>query len=891
VRPDLLKPVHEALTAFKFKERGDYLREGECPSCKKRTLWVRADKPWVLRCSRLDKCRYEKHVKELFPDIFEAWSDRFKATDEDPTAAADAYLHHARGLDLMGLRGAYTQEEFSLRGVGSTATVRFALPGGGWWERLIDKPQRFGDMKARFAKGKSYAGEAWVHPADTIPDLAGAKEVWIAEGVFDAASLRQHGVAAVAAMSSGNYPEKFLAYLARAAAEAGVPRPRLIFALDSDKAGRAGIRRMVALARDAGWDVGAAQIPQPDRGKTDWNDLHLKDRLSAKDIDDALWRGAMLLAATATEKARLLFDKLDRSTFPFDFQDRVWWGSVDPAKLAEEMEKAAKEGLDRDAARDVAIGRTLKVSQIANCNPRPLYFQQDPLTDEAWYFFRIDLPHQDRPAKNTFTPAQIAKSGTFNERLLGISPMAMWTGNTVQLQRVMEQARDRMRVVEAVGFCGYSREHQAYVFNEIAVKEGRVVTLNDDDYFEIGGLSVKSVDRSVGLDITPYADNPERDPWWWLDPLWEAFGPKGYVALTFWFGALFAEQLRGAYKSYPFLELIGEPNLGKSTIIEFFWKLCGRANYEGFDPSKSTASARARNFAQVGNLPIVLMEGDRDEDSLRSSRQFDFNELKSLYNGRSVRSRGVRTSGNETYEPPFRGAIVIEQNQAVVVTGDAIPTRLVHLEFDGAGYSPDTKRAADRLEAASLDEVSGFIIEAVRREAAVLATVAEQFPMYEAALVANDRVGHRRIAKCHGQMLALSDALAKVAPIGDRRLGALHRELIVMAEERKLAIGGDHPIVEQFWDAFDWMAAKSEDAGFHDKPRLDHCRDEHLIGVNLNHFIAACSGAKVPVPDIVDLKRHLKSSKRRKFVEVKDVKSIQENKTVHCWVFQSEGAR
>lgn len=887
MRQDLLTAVTEALRPYDFKIRGEWLREGKCPSCARKTVWTHKDGPWLLRCARMDKCRWEGHVKELFPDLFENWSERFQATEADPTAAADAYLHHARGLSLTGLRGAYTQETFSLRDVGTTATVRFPLPGGSHWERLIDKPHRFGDMKALFAKGKSYAGEAWSHPDDTMLDFANADEVWITEGIFDALSLREHRIFAAAAMSSGNYPEKFLSQLARACSEAGRERPTIVIALDSDRAGRAGTLKFVERAREAKWDADAAQIPQPDRGKVDWNDLHLRQRLRDEDIQQYRYLGALLLARTSREKATLMYRRRNQSSFPFDFQDRTYWASVEPAKLAQETEQLKKEH-DEDEAAELALQRTLKVTEIANCHPRPLYFQQDPLTDEAWYFFRIDLPHLDRPAKNTFTPAQIAKSGTFNERLLGISPMAMFTGNSTQLARILDAQRDRMRTVEAVGFVGYSREHAAYVFNEIAVKDGKVVRLNDDDYFEIGGLSVKSVDRSVGLDITPYTG--KGDEWWWLDELWNAFGAKGFVALTFWFGSLFAEQLRSAHKSFPFLELVGEPNLGKSTIIEFFWKLVGRANYEGFDPSKSTASARARNFAQVGNLPIVLMEGDRDEDSARSARQFDFNELKSLYNGRSVRSRGVRTSGNETYEPPFRGAIVIEQNQQVVVTGDAIPTRLIHLEFDGKGYNATTKKAADRLEAAAIDQVSGFIIEAVKREAQVLAKVADRFPDYERALVENERVVHRRIAKCHAQLLALSDALAEFAPIGDKRLSEIHRELVVMAEERKLAIASDHPIVEQFWEAYDWLATTKDRDGFTDKCWLDHSRDPDQIAVNLNHFVAACANAKIPIPDPTELKRHLKSSKTRRFIDVKAVKSRVEEKTVHCWVFAREGA-
>ena len=141
---------------YRFKtDTGAVMRGGKCPTCGGKELYVYTEKPWVVRCGRLNKCGVEFPTKELYPDLFDDWSNRYKQTAEDPHAAAKAYLRDARGLNIVKLAGAYTQELFQHWETKATsATVRFAMPcsygpdsahngAGGWWERLIDQPQRF----------------------------------------------------------------------------------------------------------------------------------------------------------------------------------------------------------------------------------------------------------------------------------------------------------------------------------------------------------------------------------------------------------------------------------------------------------------------------------------------------------------------------------------------------------------------------------------------------------------------------------------------------------------------------------------------------------------------------------------------------------------------------
>ncbi len=882
MRPDLHADITRRLKLdYAFKVKGTWLREGKCPDCNKRELYTKEESPWVLRCGRLNQCGAEIHVKEIYRDLFENWSDRFVRTEASPNAAADAYLMHARGFPLTRLHGLYSQELHQDRERNITsATVRFPLPGGSWWERYIDRPERFGKRKAGFAYGKSMQGQWW-----SMPDSAAdASELWLTEGIFDTIALELAGKASRALLSCNNYPDHALAELAKACAEAGRDRPTLVWALDDGAAGKSYMRKWHERATAEGWKSRAAYTPDRGQLKQDWNELWLRNRLDDSALDDARYHGDLLLAPSAMAKALLMYKRTERGSFHFGFGDRLYWFEYHDAKY-----QKAKEALEAkdDAAtlsdeekRDRALQESGSVAEMANCYPQALYYQANSQTDESWYYYRVSFPHRGAPIKNTFTAAQLSSASEFKKRLLAIAPGAVFTGQSQQLDRVLKDSLYSIKTVDTIDFIGYSRVHGCYVLGDVAIKDGQVFGLNEEDYFELGKkLAVKSLSQSVALTINRLQDEYRAD---WLDMVWECFGAKGIVALAFWFGSLFAEQIRATQKSYPFLEIIGEAGSGKSTLVEFLWKLVGRSDYEGFDPSKSTMAARARNFAQVSNLPVVLIEGDRETDTAKQ-KSFDWNELKTAYNGRSVRATGVKNSGNETREPPFRGSIVIAQN-AEVSASDAILQRIVHLAFDKATHTPRTSQLAKSLERMPVEAVSGFVLRAAQREAKVLEVVEAEAGGYAEQLLRSNEIKSVRIAKNHGQMMALVDAMRETAGLSESQWAAAHAQLFTMAVERQVAINADHPYVQAFWELFEHLDSNTQ------QESLDHSRNGDYVAVSLVEFEARAhkAGLGIPGGDITELKRFLRTSRRRKFHDIKTVNSKVTGGSKKCWIFKME---
>ncbi|QWP76069.1 toprim domain-containing protein [Lysobacter sp. K5869] len=866
---------------FGFKSRSGYLQEGKCPECGHKELFTSEAKPNTLKCGRANNCGAWVSVRQLYPDLFEAYSDRNPQTADKPHAAADAYLSESRGFDLSRLRGLYTQEwhrdaELKI----TTATVRFPLPGGSWWERFIDRAERFGKQKAKFAYGKDRAGEWW----QMLDSAQWPAELWLVEGIFDAIALEHHGVAARALLSCNNYPDVALARLRAAYEAAGRPLPVLVWALDGDKAGRDYTAKWHARALADGWKSKAAQIPQSGSQKIDWNDLHLRNTLGPVDLETFLYHGALLVATTPSEKARLMHKRVGRATFYFEHGRRLYWSSFDVKAYDEAREKLKSDSDDMsdDEVRDAALTEALCVSEICNCYPQPLYYQANRLTGESWYYYRVTFPpgpYHGTEIKGTFKSNQLTSATEFRNRLLDLASGAFWDGTTAQVIRIAKATLYGLKTVETIPFIGYAREHGCYVFGDVAVKDGAVYKRNDEDYFDMNKLSIKSLSLSTTLTINRKREDYRSD---WLNMIWACYGVKGMVATAFWFGSLFVEQIRAKQQSYPFLEMSGEPGTGKSTLIDFLWKLVGRVGHEGIDPSKSSLAGRIRTYTQVGNLPVVLIEADRGKEDDLKQKKFDWEEIKPMFNGHIGRAIGVKNTGTDTHDPPFRGALLIEQN-APVSASRAVLERIVHMTFDKSLHSRENKAIAEQLAAIDVSEVSAFVLMATQREAEVLRIVNDAAKDYANQLLGLGDMKNVRLAHNHAQMMALVDALKLVAPLTDEQHRATHAALIEMALARQVALDIDHAHVQTFWELYDFLG------GDHDGTTLNHSRDPNLIAISLVEFEARVmrAGSRMPC-DLSELKSILRTSRARKFVDHKTINSRINNGAKKCWVFQRE---
>lgn len=878
-------PVHEIVAALEndaqidFKKNtGKTLRGGRCPACGKRELYISTENPYQLKCPRDNNCGYEESTRSRYPHLWEDLTKRVPPTEADPKATAKAFLQ-GRGFDSGRILNLFTQEIRRLPtidgGFANVDVVRFALWDGHYWDRIInEKDVRLVGDKARTSKGLTYAGKCWVPPTLTINT---GDTIFVTEGIFHALALMFANQKSVAAISSSNFPWELVE-------QHKGKNITWVIAFDDDDAGHKYALKYRKQLQEKGEAVRLALTGS----SQDWDDIYKAGKLDAEFINDSLWRGDVFAASTVSEKAWLLFRKNRRSKHVMEFDKKLYSITLNTDQLYKDF---GANGIDGDIADALAsddgyeyFTKNLTSHQISNCLPVFKYCETDKLSGESAYYFEIQNTHGDRQVK--LMGGALESPAAFNKALLVYAPGCTFDGEAWQFRILRDKWFNHgIDYVSTVPFIGYDKQSGIYIFPQFAFYQGRLLKINKFGYVTLGNNKLKTTFRNIDIQHNEHFNAD------WLDDFFKAYHWNGLATLSFWLGSLFAEQVRAMHSSFPFLEMSGLPGTGKSTVIELLWKCVGRDGHEGFDPSKSTQAARAREFIQVANLPIVLMEGDRDKDSKRGA--FDYNELKSAFNGRAVRSTGAFTRGAETIAPPFRGTIVIEQN-AEVDADKAVIERIVHLNYTKANFTPDGKRLSDVFQKMPIENVCGFLPAALKIEPAILSTFEQQFARIEAAYTANGKLKNTRIIKNHAQIAAFGHALQHLFPTmgkkdkeGKTRADRLELFLEERGIERERRLVEDHPLVEQFWQTYELL----ENGMQHDASTtlLNHSAKPDEIAINLAHMWKVASEHRFSLPSQSDIKGLLYSSTKYKLVQSNAVvKSGLWGKSIRCWVFSTK---
>lgn len=175
------------------------------------------------------------------------------------------------------------------------------------FQRLIDYQ---GSNKNRLSK---YKGKYF-----STKSVNGAEKVFLVEGIFDALSLEQSGIPAIATLSSGHNPETCFKN-----------NVHYVLAFDNDIAGQKAIIKFKKYLNDNKIKFSVALRP---KGK-DWNDLLISDELSTNKIKNTLefcdWRSDLEMAKNSLDYFEIYCKKYPYRPAIFEFKNQTYKGTFE----------------------------------------------------------------------------------------------------------------------------------------------------------------------------------------------------------------------------------------------------------------------------------------------------------------------------------------------------------------------------------------------------------------------------------------------------------------------------------------------------------------------------------------------------------------------------------
>lgn len=880
-----------------LKVQGKMMR-GTCPSCNQKELFISVEQPWRLQCGRSNNCNYSEKTADRYPQVYANVEKITPPTQSNPHAPATTYLSSIRGFDLKRVKFNYSyHHSFWYEKDTKKATpipissVQFSLFEGGTWERMLndDDTHRHGIKlgKTRIKRGPTgvgFKGLAWA-PCSSNNDglcksyLKRGDTVIITEGIFKSLSWLHvddynKRIKVISCLSGQALPTKVFQEHAK-------KNITWVLAIDNDDTGHRQIEKFVNYCRKYKLKFKVA-IPPDSR---DWDDLYKDDQLNKYTINQAIQRGAYHTAADSNSRAFWAFLECrkktacfthKKSTYKYEFHS----GKDSDEKWADLREIKPNYLFDNLGSEQLLFSCNTYITQVANHTAKLIYTERDPITMESWKAFEFNFENGAPKQILTLDGGVMESPSTWNKTILSKTDYGVFDGDIEVLRDLrtgwngwLTKPVDSVR---SLGFAGYDSLSKTWVFPTFGFNNNKFLKLNKRDYLE-GEIPVKS--RLKAYKIV----KPEPFKGDWIHDYIPVYGMNGLTALAWWTGTLFAEQIREKYKEWCFCEVTGIAGSGKSSMINFLWKLLGFENEEGFDPAKSTAVGIANKMSQLSNMPCVLLEFDRHDENGKNISKFQIEVVKDAFNGRSVRTRGKIKAG-ETEDAPFRGGLMFSQNSEIQSNEASILSRIVQMHFTTDHFTEESEMKARRLNALTTEDLNGFMLKLLTNTDNYFDLAMKQFEVCRQTFHEWGIIKNIRVINQHASVAAWLYVLQDMFGLDETTINTAVNHIHSRGIDRDARIVSDHSVVAQFWDVYDYLNDTVDKLGA-TKQIINLSTDPNVIAINLNRMQEIALDHKQTFPPMAELKKLLKTSKAYKYIDVKNTRTT-ENRTRRCWLFE-----
>ena len=876
------KAIDLLIDHYHFQKSGEQLVAGYCPACNKKEAYAYLDS-LVICCPRENKCGKRTLIKDIFPDLFTP-RHFSEPTADNPRATADDFLK-SRGLS------AYIGEKFYRQSAKTRKTeegdktffptIQFSLSNGATHERLIG----FSGKNKSHNKG-SYQGHLWLNPtaSKAIQNQEKIKKFYIVEGILDALSLDTLGVSAGAILSSSHIPKKWIE-------ENKNLINQWVVALDSDVAGQKGSQKLMDHIRDAGLDC-AVCLPY---SGCDWNDLLCMKRLTSESLELMRINGAIQFAETLEEKAWHLFQKrrlknpkinFFKELMEFDFE--TYKLEISISQYEKWQQKQGFKHSEMMPLREIQQSHfeaILKIKNILNGIIKPIHLKKNERTQEVELVCEIhdaDRGSYVRP----LSLDRLSSKYKFNKTVLSWGEFLFFSGSDEDLALFAHKwKRMNLKPTKEIDRVGYDLETNSFILGGVAYHQGQKYEKDKYGSFEFSKKKIvieEEIERSLGF----IASDKEAD---WFDDFEKVHGVEGISVLSHWINSLHASQIKSRHNSLPFLELTGVPGTGKTSCIQFLWKLLGKTGgYQGENPNTSTFIAISRKLTQLSNLPFCIVEAKNESDEAVYHRynSLTWSDFLNCYEkGGKIRSKAPKNQKNNVEDYEFNSGLFIIQNAQVDSTQGFIE-RLLPVEFLKKSITEEERQAYNRLHNLQTEQVSGFITRFLLTSENLLQHFFASYERCRQDLLLENPSIDERLIKNFAQWQA---GVCVLESLFDRDLSHVLQYIAGQMNVMKERLGMDSSVCGRFYEQLEFINSKNQ-GNHEDEERieeiLNHSNQRDEIWINLPHYEAMAREAKLNPIDSKILRKELKNSRKYEFIENSNARSRIFNRVIKVWKFK-----